>query len=140
MLEGCTVADNGQMGVNITGGEGCAVRSSDVIGNGDARGLATPPAPTLPPDLNEGNNPDTIDINDPKFNDLTVVPKIGDTTKTKLNDAGIKTVKQLIGMFMVKETKDNFQAWLEGQGVQGGNNVAGPVAIVINNYCHANNL
>jgi len=82
----------------------------------------------------------TIDINDPKFNDLSVVPKIGDTTKTKLNDAGIKTVKQLIGMFMVKETKDSFQAWLEGQGVQGGNNVAGPVAIVINNYCHANNL
>jgi parallel beta-helix repeat protein len=39
VLEGCTVADNGMMGVNITGGEGCAVRGSDVSDNGDGGAL-----------------------------------------------------------------------------------------------------
>lgn len=38
-LEGCTVADNGMMGVNITGGTGCAVRGSDVSDNGDGGAL-----------------------------------------------------------------------------------------------------
>ena len=39
VLEGCTVADAGMMGVNITGGVGCAVRDSDVSGNGDGGAL-----------------------------------------------------------------------------------------------------
>ena len=39
VLEGCTVADVGMMGVNITGGVGCAVRGSDVSGNGDGGAL-----------------------------------------------------------------------------------------------------
>ena len=36
VLVGCTVSDNGMMGVNITGGHGCGVRDSEVAGNGDA--------------------------------------------------------------------------------------------------------
>eukprot|EP01052_Picozoa_sp_SAG31_P016675 SAG31_NODE_1113_length_9854_cov_2.770682_4_plen_786_part_00 len=35
VLEGCTVADNGQMGINITGGADCVVRGSEVSDNGD---------------------------------------------------------------------------------------------------------
>ena len=39
VLEGCTVADNGMMGVNITAGVNCAVRGSDVSDNGDGGAL-----------------------------------------------------------------------------------------------------
>jgi len=35
VVRGCTVANNGMMGVNITGGAGCGVEGSDVANNGD---------------------------------------------------------------------------------------------------------
>ena len=78
------------------------------------------------------------DINDKEKGmlDLATVPQIGGEGKASLEAAGIKTVKQLVGMFLVKETKAAFQEWLEGVGLAAGpNNYAAKVAIVINNYC-----
>ena len=80
------------------------------------------------------------DINDAAMSDLMFVPRLGPFAKEKLNDAGITTVKQLIGMFLVKQTPDAFKEWLEGTGVQASTSVSGAITIMINNYCAQNNL
>ena len=79
-----------------------------------------------------------IDIKHDAMNDLTTVPRLGDGAKKSLEAAGIKTVKQLIGMFLVKETKDAFEEWLVGCGVQKASNNSGGIAIAINNWCGSN--
>ena len=79
-----------------------------------------------------------LDINLDAMNDLTTVPRLGAGAKTSLEAAGIKTVKQLIGMFLVKETKDAFEEWLVGCGVQKASNNSGGIAIAINNWCGSN--
>ena len=79
-----------------------------------------------------------LDIKVDAFNNLKTVPRLGDGAKTSLEAAGIKTVKQLIGMFLVKETKDAFEEWLVGCGVQKASNNSGGIAIAINNWCGSN--
>ena len=80
------------------------------------------------------------DINDARMSDLLFVPRLGDATKSRLSAAGITTVKQLVGMFWVKETPEAFKEWLEGTGVQAAINTSGAITIVINNYCVTNGL
>jgi hypothetical protein len=36
VLSSCTISDHGMMGVNVTGGSGCGVQTSEVAANGDA--------------------------------------------------------------------------------------------------------
>lgn len=82
-----------------------------------------------------------LDINDAKFQDLKIVPQLGEKAEEHLEQAGITNVKQLIGMFLVKQNKEEFQKWLEGVGLASGeNSFAAKVAIVINNYCADNGL
>ena len=79
-----------------------------------------------------------LDINLAAMNDLMTVPRLGAGARTSLEAADIRTVKQLIGMFLVKETKDAFEEWLVGCGVRKATDNSGGVAIAINNWCGTN--
>ena len=78
------------------------------------------------------------DLNHASFDDLMTVPRLGEGAKDQLQAAGITDVKKLVGMFLVKGTKDAFEKWLVGCGVQKAPNQSGGIAIAINNWCGSN--